>query len=89
MLSKSFLTACGWYRYAAAWRRACRVSRFASVITRSTCGRTALALVTVVRTRSCRTTLVVSPRSRARRAEVSRCSLYPPLRCLIPFALLS
>ena len=58
-------------RNAAACRRVCSVSRLASVIIFSTSGLTALALGTVVMTRSCSMTLVTRLRSSAlRRADV-------------------
>jgi len=76
-----FFTEAGVNSTRAASRRACSVSSLPSVIMRSTSGLTALALVTVVMTRSSSITLVTSPRSRDLRAPPSRFSLYPATLC--------
>ena len=79
-------TAAGVRSSMAAWRRACSVSFLASVIIRSTSGRTALALVMVVTMRSCSITLVIRLRSNALRLAVGRLSLNPATLCLISYS---
>src|SRR5580704_10278239 len=83
MSEKSFCVTCGVVRYAAAWRRDCKVSRLPSVIIFSTNGRAAFARVSVVVIRPCSRRFVTRLRSVARRCHGLRPSFDPDLRCRI------
>src|ERR1700722_17917112 len=83
MSEKSFCVTCGVMRYAAAWRRDCKVSRLPSVIIFSATGRAAFARVSVVVIRPCSKRLVTRLRRVARRCQGLRPSLEPDLKCRI------
>src|ERR1700742_1582134 len=83
MSAKSFCVTDGVVRYAAAWRRAAKVSRLPSVIIFSAIGRAAFARVSVVVIRPCSRRFVTRLRSVARRCHGLRPSFDPDLRCRI------
>src|ERR1700742_1181309 len=83
MSAKSFCVTDGVVRYAAAWRRAAKVSRLPSVIIFSAIGRVAFARVSVVVMRPCSRRFVTRLRSVARRCHGLRPSFDPDLRCRI------
>jgi hypothetical protein len=87
MSLNSFLVISGVMMYAAAWRRACNVSRLPRVIIFSATGRVAFARVSVVVMRPCSKRLVTRLRSVARRCHGLRPRFDPDFRCRMLYPL--